>query len=106
MGHKNQVAERDVTSYSRWGVAPSFAFGLNTPTSLIINYVHEHDRNLPEYGIPLRNYALVPGVDRNNYYGFSNVDVEKNRQRRPDRHLQPYLQRQGIDPESFALGTI
>ena len=77
MGHKNQVADRDVTSYSRWGVAPSFAIGLDTPTSLLLNYVHEHDRNLPEYGIPLRNYALVPGVSRSNYYGFSNVDVER-----------------------------
>jgi len=77
MGHKNQVADRDVTSYSRWGVAPSFTIGLNTPTSLTVSYVHEHDRNLPEYGIPLRNFALVPGVNRSNYYGFSNVDVEK-----------------------------
>src|SRR5882757_8587166 len=77
MGHKNQVADRDVTRYSRWGVAPSFTFGLNTPTRLTLAYVHEHDRNLPEYGIPLRNFQLVPGVSRSNYYGFSNVDVEK-----------------------------
>ncbi len=77
MGHKNQVADRDVTSYSRWGVAPSFTIGLDTPTSLTLSYVHEHDRNLPEYGIPLRNFELVPGVSRSNYYGFSNVDVER-----------------------------
>jgi catecholate siderophore receptor len=77
MGHENQVADRDVTRYSRWGVAPSFTFGLNTPTRLTLAYVHEHDRNLPEYGIPLRNYALVPGVSRSNYYGYSNVDVER-----------------------------
>jgi catecholate siderophore receptor len=77
MGHRNQVADRDVTRYSRWGVAPSFTVGLNTPSRLTVAYVHEHDRNLPEYGIPLRNFALVPGVSRNNYYGFSNVDVEK-----------------------------
>ena len=77
MAHKNQVADRDVTSYSRWGVAPSFTGGLDTPTSLTLNYVHEHDRNLPEYGIPLRNFTLVPGVSRSDYYGFSNVDVER-----------------------------
>jgi catecholate siderophore receptor len=77
MGHKNQVADRDVTRYSRWGVAPSFTFGLNTPTRLTLAYVHEHDGNLPEYGVPLRNFALVPGVNRSNYYGFSNVDVER-----------------------------
>lgn len=77
MGHKNEVADRDVTRYERWGVAPSFTYGLNTPTRLTLAYVHEHDRNLPEYGIPLRNFAPVPGVDRSNYYGFSNVDVER-----------------------------
>jgi len=77
MGHKNEVADRDVTRYTRWGVAPSFTFGLNTPTRLTLAYVHEHDRNLPEYGIPLRNFDLVAGVDRSNYYGFSNVDVER-----------------------------
>jgi catecholate siderophore receptor len=76
MGHKNQVADRDVTGYERWGVAPSFAIGLDTPTRLLLGYVHEHDHNLPEYGIPLRNFAPVPGVARNNYYGFSNVDLE------------------------------
>lgn len=76
MDHSNDVAARDVTSYSRWGVAPSFAIGLNTPTRLTINYVHEHDHNLPEYGVPLRNFALVPGVDRSNYYGFQNIDKE------------------------------
>jgi catecholate siderophore receptor len=77
MGHRNEVADRDVTSYDRWGIAPSFTWGLNTPTRLTLAYVHEHDRNLPEYGIPLRNFAPVPGVDRDNYYGFSNVDVER-----------------------------
>ncbi len=77
MGHRNEVADRDVTSYDRWGVAPSFTWGLNTPTRLTLAYVHEHDRNLPEYGIPLRNFQPVPGVDRSNYYGFSNVDIER-----------------------------
>jgi catecholate siderophore receptor len=77
MGHRNEVADRDVTSYTRWGVAPSFTLGLNTPTRLTLAYVHEHDRNLPEYGIPLRNFHLVPGVNRSNYYGFSDVDVER-----------------------------
>ncbi|HVW68506.1 MAG TPA: TonB-dependent receptor [Steroidobacteraceae bacterium] len=77
MAHRNEVADRDVTSYTRWGIAPSFAIGLGTPTRFTLAYLHEHDRNLPEYGIPLRNFALVPGIDRDNYYGFSNVDVEK-----------------------------
>jgi len=77
VGHRNMVADRDVTSYNRWGVAPSFTWGLNTPTRLTLAYIHEHDRNLPEYGIPLRNFQPVPGVNRSNYYGFSNVDVER-----------------------------
>ncbi len=77
MAHRNEVADRDVTSYDRWGFAPSFALGLGTPTRFSVDYLHEHDRNLPEYGIPLRNFAPVAGINRSNYYGFSNVDVEK-----------------------------
>lgn len=77
MIHRNQVADRDVTRYGRWGLAPSFVVGLDTPTRFTLAYLHEHDHNLPEYGIPLRNFAPVPGVNRSNYYGFSNVDVEK-----------------------------
>lgn len=77
MAHHNDVADRDVTSYSRWGVAPAFGIGLDTPTRLTIGYVHEHDRNHPEYGIPLRNFAPVPGIDRQTYYGFANTDVEQ-----------------------------
>ena len=77
MVHRNEVADRDVTHYTRWGFAPSFALGLDTPTRFTLAYLHEHDRNLPEYGVPLRNFAPVPGVNRSNYYGFSNVDVEK-----------------------------
>ena len=77
MVHRNEVADRDVTSYTRWGLAPSFTLGLDTPTRFTLAYLHEHDRNLPEYGIPLRNFAPVAGVNRSNYYGFSNVDVEK-----------------------------
>jgi len=77
MVHRNEVADRDVTSFTRWGFAPSFTVGLDTPTRFTLAYLHEHDRNLPEYGIPLRNFAPVPGVNRSNYYGFSNVDVER-----------------------------
>jgi len=77
MAHRNDVAERDVSNYRRWGVAPSFAIGLGTSTSFTLSYLHEYDRNMPEYGIPLRNYATVPGISRETYYGFSNTDVER-----------------------------
>jgi catecholate siderophore receptor len=77
MAHRNDVADRDVTSFSRWGVAPSFALGLGTPTRLTVGYLHEQDRNHPEYGIPLRNFAPVRGIDRAAYYGFANTDIEK-----------------------------
>ncbi|QBB69761.1 TonB-dependent siderophore receptor [Pseudolysobacter antarcticus] len=77
MAHENDVAERDITGYKRWGIAPSFILGLGTPTQLTLSYVHEHDKNRPEYGIPLRNYAPVPGIDRSTYFGYTNVDQEK-----------------------------
>lgn len=77
MAHENGVEDRDITHYQRWGVAPSIALGLGTPTRLTLSYLHEHDRNLPEYGLPLRNFELVPGIARDTYYGFSNTDVER-----------------------------
>ncbi len=77
MVHQQKFAERDVTSASRWGVAPSVSLGLGTPTQLTLSYYHQYDDNIPDYGIPFRNYQPVPGVSRSNYYGFSNVDKQQ-----------------------------
>lgn len=77
MLHQNKVAERDVTSAKRWGIAPSVKFGIGTPTQLTLSYFHQYDDNIPDFGVPFRNFKPVPGVARSNYYGFSNVDSQQ-----------------------------
>src|SRR5688500_13838016 len=46
------VSDRDVVNNERWGIAPSVAFGLGTPTRLTLSYFHLEQDNIPDYGIP------------------------------------------------------
>ncbi len=70
----------------RWGVAPSLAFGLGTPTRVTLSYSHLDQDNVPDYGIPwvpptnvpLAAYADQPApVDFDNFYGLTDRDYEK-----------------------------
>lgn len=76
MAHANDVAERDEVEYERWGVAPSISFGLGTPTQFTLAYFHQEDDNIPDYGIPLRDFERVPGVDRSDFYGYRGIDEQ------------------------------
>jgi catecholate siderophore receptor len=76
MGHSNEVAERDYVENERWGVAPSISFGLGTPTQFTLAYFHQEDDNIPDYGIPFRNFERVPGIDRSNFYGYRGIDEQ------------------------------
>jgi catecholate siderophore receptor len=69
MWHKSNVPGRDVAAFERFGVAPSLALGLGTPTRLRANYFHQSDRNVPDYGLPWYFGEGAP-VPRNNFYGF------------------------------------
>ncbi|MFP3427586.1 TonB-dependent siderophore receptor, partial [Pseudoalteromonas sp. SIMBA_162] len=40
MTHESNVAGRDKVNYDRWGIAPSLAFGLGTPTRVNLDYYH------------------------------------------------------------------
>ncbi|MDM0080836.1 catecholate siderophore receptor Fiu [Variovorax sp. J31P179] len=46
------VAGRDEVKNKRWGIAPSIAFGLNTPTRVYLDYVHMKQDNVPDGGVP------------------------------------------------------
>ena len=82
MAHDNDVPDRDVEKYSRFGIAPSIVFGLNSPTTLTLGYLHQEDDNIPQYGVPyydnqLVDYGVLPGVDWSNYYGYANLDRQE-----------------------------
>ncbi|HET8700708.1 MAG TPA: TonB-dependent siderophore receptor [Nitrococcus sp.] len=86
MYHEQDVAGRDVVRNKRWGVAPSIAFGLGTPTQATLSLFYMAEDNVPDYGIPwvpdnnvpLANYAnKAPPVDFSNWYGLKKRDYEK-----------------------------
>jgi len=77
--HESGIADRDAVGTRRWGIAPSLAFGLGTPTRLTASYLHQQEDSRPDYGIPW--FAGRPAnVKRSNYYGFDsdylNTDVD------------------------------
>lgn len=77
MIHRNDAPGRDVEEFKRWGVAPSITIGMDGPTQFTAQYVHQHDKNTPAYGVPFYNGRPVPGVDPSNYYGYANLDVQE-----------------------------
>jgi catecholate siderophore receptor len=79
MAHQNDVPGRDVENYSRWGIAPSIAFGLGTDTSFTLSWLHQNDDNIPQYGVPTFKGDVLPGVDREAYYGYRNFDTQEIR---------------------------
>jgi catecholate siderophore receptor len=95
----NAVAEdagvpgRDLVKNKRWGIAPSFAFGLNSPTRFYFDLVHVKQNNVPDGGVPTiglpgysspdpkRGYlSAAQRVDSRNFYGtssdFDNVSTD------------------------------
>src|SRR3546814_1223122 len=76
MAHKNDVPGRDVDTYKRWGVAPSISIGMAGPTKLTLQYLHQEDDNIPQYGVPYYD-GLIPGVHRSDYFGYRNVDRQE-----------------------------
>ena len=77
MAHQNDIPGRDVERNERWGIAPSLSFGLGSNTTWTLNYVHQEDDNIPEYGVPFYNGAPLPGVDPSTYYGYKNIDRQE-----------------------------
>lgn len=77
------VPGRDHVEIDRWGVAPSLAFGLGTPTRVTLSYSHIENNDMPDLGMPFDNKAR-PGrttplrPDRDNFYGRKNVDFRNN----------------------------
>jgi catecholate siderophore receptor len=81
MGHTQDIAGRDHEFEHRWGFAPSVAFGLGSDTRLTLGYVHQEDRNLPQYGVPFAlnqfNDGSLPGIDPETYFGYRNTSRQE-----------------------------
>ena len=94
MFHDADVPGRDAINYHRWGISPSAALGLGTPTRAFFNYYHLESDDLPDAGTPFERVPaqvtsadqlrigpaeVVNGQDvrRENFYGVSNRDFRK-----------------------------
>lgn len=92
MGHEADVPGRDGPDVSRWGIAPSVTFGMNSPTRATLSYYHLTTDDTPDSGIPFNNPfpATNPNaglngdgspadVDRENFYGLFDRDFRKTK---------------------------
>jgi len=83
------VDGRDEVKNKRWGIAPSLAWGLNSPTRVYLDYVHIDQDNVPDGGVPTiglpgystpdparRFLTFAAPVDARNFYGTSS-DFDK-----------------------------
>lgn len=67
----NEVADRNFVYNGRWGLAPSLAFGLGTPTRVTLSYLHQREDDLPDYGFPFVNQAAI------NAHSFSQSQLNR-----------------------------
>ncbi|VVE41886.1 TonB-dependent receptor [Pandoraea fibrosis] len=79
MGHDADQAGRNNVYSKRWGVAPSVAFGLNSPTTVTVSYYHLNSYDMPDFSAPFRSTGGTPdgGFQRNQFYGLNNRDYRR-----------------------------
>jgi catecholate siderophore receptor len=87
MFHTQDTPGRDGPDQQRWGIAPTLALGIGTPTRLVLSWYKLDQDNTPDYGLPwIPNTAsptLAPlfdqiaPVDFDTWYGVRRRDYEK-----------------------------
>ncbi|PYJ08109.1 MAG: hypothetical protein DMF06_13645 [Verrucomicrobia bacterium] len=87
MWTEGDVSNRNEVEYSRWGIAPSLAFGFGHDAKLTLSYFHLEQDNIPDNGIPWvpATQAVLPQqywnkpspVDFDNFYGLLERDKEE-----------------------------
>ena len=96
MWHDADVAGRDIVTYNRWGIAPSFALGLDTSTRAVLSYYHLESDDIPDPGMPFERTGnasqvtspdllhigpaeVINGrlIDRDTFYGLAERDFRK-----------------------------
>ncbi len=69
MAQDGAASTRDVMKVKDYGIAPSFKFGIHTPTEVTLQALYQHNNDMPDYGVPPLNGH--PATDRDNVYGYS-----------------------------------
>lgn len=68
---------RDVVHNKRYGVAPSYRFGIGTPTEVTVSALIQRNRDTPDYGVPVVNGKPVD-VPANRFYGFTDDKYDQD----------------------------
>ena len=76
MAQRTDIVGRNHVEGSRQGIAPSFTYGLGTPTQSTVSYFGQHEDNIPDDGLPFLHGKPVR-VDRDTWYGLTKSDYEK-----------------------------
>jgi catecholate siderophore receptor len=69
MGESSEMAGSDFAKNRRWGIAPALGFGIGEQDSLTFTYLHQHENNVPDNGIPFVAGAPAP-VPRDSDFGL------------------------------------
>lgn len=96
MGQTQQITGRHLPSGERWGIAPSFAFGLGTDTTLTLEYLYYRydeptDAGFPAVARPGSTVARPVseyGVSRATWYGSNATDRDQSTVNRLTARLQ------------------
>lgn len=76
MGSRIHAAERDNVFQQRWGIFPSMTFGMGTPTTFTLSWLHQEEYNMPDYGVPFFQGRPLR-VATNTFYGLNQTDRER-----------------------------
>ncbi|CAM2138644.1 catecholate siderophore receptor [Pararobbsia alpina] len=63
-------SSRDEMRNKDYGIAPTVKFGIGTPTEITLSALIQHNRDMPDYGVPPVNGRPVP-VDKSTFYGLT-----------------------------------
>jgi catecholate siderophore receptor len=77
MIQKGKVSTRGQTDAFDFGFAPSYKFGIGTPTEITLYALVQHNWDQADYGLPPVN-GWPANVNRNNAYGFNDDRTMQN----------------------------
>jgi len=75
LAHEGDMTDRDGAHAERFGIAPTLALGLGTPTEVTLSYMKQAADDRPDYGLPWLLGRPAP-VRRANFYGFESDYLE------------------------------
>ncbi len=86
MANSTGVVDRDRVKSDRWGVAAAVGLGLGTNKTFTLNYLHQQDDRVPDYGLVIGSATGVVDAYPASEYGvprnvFEQFDTDRDRTR-------------------------